>query len=694
MTSTIHYKFRSATDFETIQLPGSSAKVFDIKRAIVKAKDLDRGNTLEFDLNIKNAMTQESYEDDSMLLPRGTRLIVHRLPAAKGQGLLARFARADAGMMQQVRSTWGNQSAAENGYYTVQNNDDDEFVDAAAAAVAAPAYNSASQEINPQIEDVVDDDDEEAKLIAVIPGQNNGSSPYNSMAKPHGGGQPKFPPGVTAPRPTDGGGGGGNGFSKFKHNPLQQPSNNAYPSRPNADPTLRELEQQQQEGVRKKKKGTPRTFHKVDEHHNGKAFETGFTHLLDRGGGQSEATGGKKRDLDYALQLTATPIPEHLQCGICARVVKDALFIPWDEDGRTACDLCMRRGLSENRMTCPLTNQPVGDGVSPDELRPNKGLRKAVEIFVKGVMEKMDEIVQQQEADEEEEREKNEMAEQEEKVNEFEGDASDKGLIMRKGMKKVGKKSNDDFDDFGGDDFGGDVFTVTRVEDDTTENDKESEEEQSDQKTMKKNATATATDDDQNTKNIEDNNISKHIADDMETTNGAKSAKVMTNTHSTNDVDSSSIMQFKGNYQENAPSNKHNNKHDISQQDHDKSSQGAPVSPTPSARSINRREMLKHRAPPAGYVMGPAGSKGNQMQSSSYNSQQGRGYQNRPYNNRGRDSYNNNRGRGMQPYGQRGRGYNQFNNNFQQPPFDEHKQSVSTFGVSRSMLGSHNSLIL
>jgi hypothetical protein len=79
MTSTILYKFRSATSYESISLPGTNARLFDIKKAIVKAKDLYRKNdpsnraVLDFDLTIKNAMTNESYEDENMILPRGTR---------------------------------------------------------------------------------------------------------------------------------------------------------------------------------------------------------------------------------------------------------------------------------------------------------------------------------------------------------------------------------------------------------------------------------------------------------------------------------------------------------------------------------------------------------------------------------------------------------------------------------------------
>ena len=69
--ASILYKFRSATNFETLPLPGTQARLFDVKRAIVRAKKLDRtsaqGPGLEFDLSIRKANTNEEYTDESIL---------------------------------------------------------------------------------------------------------------------------------------------------------------------------------------------------------------------------------------------------------------------------------------------------------------------------------------------------------------------------------------------------------------------------------------------------------------------------------------------------------------------------------------------------------------------------------------------------------------------------------------------------
>ena len=159
--ASIQYRFRSASTFETLPLPGTTARVFDVKRAIVRAKRLDAGGSqsssaaagLEFDLSLRNAHTNEEYADEAMLLPRGTRLIVQRMPAARGHGLLARIARAEgggggmAGMGGPVPQ-YGNAAAAQRGFYEVSSRrDDDEFVRAPApgAAAAAPVADEESE---------------------------------------------------------------------------------------------------------------------------------------------------------------------------------------------------------------------------------------------------------------------------------------------------------------------------------------------------------------------------------------------------------------------------------------------------------------------------------------------------------------------------------------------------------------------
>ena len=528
--ASIQYRFRSAAAFESLPLPGTTARVFDVKRAIVRAKRLDAGGSqagsgLEFDLSIRNANTNEEYADETALLPRGTRLIVQRMPAARGHGLLARIARAEGGGGGGPVQQYGNVAAAQRGFYEVSSRhyDDDEFVRAppapAPAAMAAPAPADEASEL--------------AALRAVT--DQAGTALTTGRTAGSLGGMTKT--GFSAP-------GGGHG-----HRP--PPGGH----RPNADPELREAErreaqiaaaqrdfaanhhrhqqqqggpgqmgmqqqQQQQQQPKKSGRGIPRTFLSLTKPPvtdgsdgpdgddgeaataNQSSLQTnalGFEALLARGGGAS-ATGpgaSQRRDLRYALDLTATTVPDHLRCGICDQVAANAMLIPWDAEGRTACEPCIRDGLTQNMFKCPLTGM---EGVSPDDLMPNIALRKAADLFVGGVMDKMDEVLQEQEREEEEERKKREAEEAARAaaaaaaggggggggavgagrgaVADLEDDAG--AVVGRRGAAaaaKAARRAAREDDPFGGggggDDFGGDVFDVANSDDDEDNDDEQ-----------------------------------------------------------------------------------------------------------------------------------------------------------------------------------------------------------------------------
>jgi len=612
-------------------MPGSSARLFDVKRAIVKDNKLDRstggGMQIEFDISVKNAMTDEEYTDENMLLPRGTRIIVQRLPAARGQGLLSRIARADAGMSSLVTTTYGNTSAADNGFYTIQSarDDDEEFVSTNVNANTNANATAASGPPEPE-----DSSEKEfAALLAVTDQANSMYRPNTSISRSS---QPnKFTPA------------GGGAPSQSSAQPFRPPSHSTFQARPNADPELREQERllaMQAQPTKKRATGIPRTFLNIpppaqatedDEGGEGIKLQPntiGFQALVNRGGGQSgTGTGGKRRDLDYALKLTATEIPEHLQCGICAQVVKNAMLVPWDTEGRTACEMCMRDGLAKSGFRCPLTGQ---DGVSPDDLIANVGLRKATDLFVKGVMEKMDEIVQQQEADEEQERKKQFAEVARKKTNEFESDGLDKGQVVRKGAaQSKGRRQSDDF----GDVFGGDVFDVEEELEDENQEPDEPEVEAAG--------------------GVEQASKKKSIDDNSKNTNadGANKTDVVSALKNGDKVKTKAETQNNDNSTSKA--------HTTNAGD----GRNGSLSPTFATRKDNeastptRRELLKNRAPPAGYQMGPAGSNGHNQHAQGGQDYGGRGQYNNDYHRGGgRGNYHGGRGRGrVQNYNQ---GYN------------------------------------
>lgn len=526
MASTILYKFRSGTTFEALPLPGSAARLFDVKKAIVKAKKLDSGS-MEFDLGVRNADTNEEYANEAMLLPRGTRLVVQRMPAQRGHGFLARMARNEqvgTGMATQASST-------SNSFYTIESRagDDDEFVQ-------APA-------------------NEEKELAALQAATNLQSS---------------------GPAMTGGGYAASRGNFPSSGGPPKRNFHAPQNFRPNADPELRE---QEKKALPKKGRttGIPRTFQSLQAPtpmEGAEGEETavpvlqpnsqGFKDLVSRGGGQSENVTGTRHDLDYALKLTASTVPDHLLCPICNKALKNATLLPWDTEGRSTCESCIRDALTQSGFRCPLTGM---EGVSPDDLLPNIGLRKAVDMFIKGVMDKVDEVEQQR-------------VEEDENVGAetstgsgltgdiLEGDGIEKGVIVSRKSSIVRKKFEEDDPFADDDDFGGDVFAV-EVEKPTEEETEEKKEE------IKETDAALAT-------QAEDKTASERKEADSNRVD-----KVETNPNSRTDPSTSG----------NAPDSATSTDAKVGENEIDKKEESSP--PPPPKR--------RRRGPPAGYTMGPAG---------------------------------------------------------------------------------------
>ena len=86
----IHFKFKSAKEFDTVTFPGAVIRVLDLKKAIVDKKKLAKG--LDFDLVITDAQNGKVYDDETTQLPRNTSVTVKRIPSQQpGSGLLARM---------------------------------------------------------------------------------------------------------------------------------------------------------------------------------------------------------------------------------------------------------------------------------------------------------------------------------------------------------------------------------------------------------------------------------------------------------------------------------------------------------------------------------------------------------------------------------------------------------------------------
>lgn len=248
-------------------MPGNTARLFDIKRAIVRSKKYDRNigaANFDFELICRNANTNEEYVDENMLLPRGTRLIVQRVAASNGNGFLARIARSAAGGGQNTANNISNSNNnSRGGYYTFESKDgdeQDEFVDN-----EQPAQDSNNNNNNNP-----SDQKELAALQAALD-QGANSNNHHHMggiggAKVWTNGMPTTSSNaISGPKIA-----GQNNTNFMNHNINRHINQNNTSSRvrPNADPELREQERllalQQQSETKKRKTGVPRTFLNFD----------------------------------------------------------------------------------------------------------------------------------------------------------------------------------------------------------------------------------------------------------------------------------------------------------------------------------------------------------------------------------------------------------------------------------------------
>ena len=131
-----------------LHFSGPSAKLLDIKKAIVVRHKLDRIKGVDFELTVGNASTGEEYGDDSILIHRGTRLILKRLPAERGRGILATIANSDSPLVKgngrtSIHRSFLPQKAhilnSRSACYSIdaRNEDDDEFVSSSSNHVLA-----------------------------------------------------------------------------------------------------------------------------------------------------------------------------------------------------------------------------------------------------------------------------------------------------------------------------------------------------------------------------------------------------------------------------------------------------------------------------------------------------------------------------------------------------------------------------
>uniref|UniRef100_A0A8C6WRN1 DWNN domain-containing protein n=1 Tax=Neogobius melanostomus TaxID=47308 RepID=A0A8C6WRN1_9GOBI len=78
----VHYKFSSKRSYNTVVFDGVNITLFELKRLIMTTEKL---RATDSDLQITNAQTKEEYTDDDSQIPRGSSVIVRRVPSRAGK---------------------------------------------------------------------------------------------------------------------------------------------------------------------------------------------------------------------------------------------------------------------------------------------------------------------------------------------------------------------------------------------------------------------------------------------------------------------------------------------------------------------------------------------------------------------------------------------------------------------------------
>ena len=516
-TITIFYKFRSSPNYETLTVranttaaaaaaggnnsngnamtTSNNAKLlFEIKRSIVKAKNLDKSTGLDFDLVLRNANTNAVLEDSmtsssSLLELRGVRLIVQRMPAQRGCGLLAQMARLEKGLEDTATTNTNNKSVVYPGshpnhvhaignFYTLQNDAEEEFVD-------NHEENNDNRNRNPNPDSIIggndkevgfvkQEDDEELAAVQAVTESANWLRP-NGQHKTWSAGMTTTMSAQANTSTT-----GTSAVAGMQQSHLQQQQRIHLHARPTrtADPELREreqqlLQQQQQATTKKRSTGIPRTFIAAmggteDETAAANSKHAFQSLIAAKGGGPTSA-----QLLPIALTLTNKTIPPHLTCSVCQKLAHTAMFLPWDPEGRTACEECIRPKLLQSGYTCPVSGV---EGVNPEDLRANVGLRKAVEGFVQEVLTLYEQIVRENDDTNGTGDEQNEKEEKADKT-----DILDETLGIQQNHRiesSHSQRQNQSLDPF--DSFGGDVFEVAIKESSADKEESEEKQEESD----------------------------------------------------------------------------------------------------------------------------------------------------------------------------------------------------------------------
>ncbi|XP_054463672.1 E3 ubiquitin-protein ligase RBBP6-like [Anoplopoma fimbria] len=325
----VHYKFSSKLSYDTVVFDGPHVTLRDLKRQIMGREKLRAGDC---DLQITNAQSKEEYTDDECSIPKGSSVIVRRIPVIG----------AKSGSSSKTRHTERSDVQTHQAFGAYKAMDDQ------SSSRALPLFSKMAN-----LADV--EGSEEDKIKVMINQSSYDALNYNK----------KFgtvlPANYTCYRC-------GNTGHHIRNCPVSGDKNFEAPLRI------------------KKSTGIPRSFMvEVDDPSIKGAMLTNCGRYAIPSIDIAAYAIGKKERPPFVPQEQAEseeeqdPVPEELLCLICHDLLSDAVVIPCC--GNSYCDDCIRSALLDSEEhVCPTCSQ---SDVSPDNLIANKFLRQAVDNFKK-----------------------------------------------------------------------------------------------------------------------------------------------------------------------------------------------------------------------------------------------------------------------------------------------------------------------
>lgn len=320
----VHYKFSSKLSYDTLVFDGPHTTLSELKKEIMCKEKLRAGNC---DLHITNAQTKEEYKVDDDVIPKGSSVIVRRIPTIGAKPSLR----------------------------TKANNIERSDVPLPRASGASRAMDDQNSTLSffSKMANLADVDVPEEDKLKVLMSQSFCDS-MNLTKKPG-----DLPESYTCYRC------GLSGHHIRNCPTIGQNTNTETPVKI------------------KKSTGIPRSFMvEVDDPSMKGAMLTSCgRYAIPVIDAEAYAIGKKEKPLCSVQESECEddPIPDELLCMICRDLLCDSVVIPCC--GNSYCDDCIRTALLDSEdHVCPTCSQ---SDVSPDTLIANKFLRQAVNTFKK-----------------------------------------------------------------------------------------------------------------------------------------------------------------------------------------------------------------------------------------------------------------------------------------------------------------------